>query len=155
MKSRISNKSFSPYIGHSIILQTGQRMSFEVSGKLHVKNDTVQVTDRFSKREFVLEIEDGMYPQHIKFQLTQDRVSLLDAFEVSDMLHVSFNLKGREYTNPQGEVSYFTNLNAWRIQKVSDQQQPDTPPPASKPASTGSFPSAADEPVGEFNDLPF
>jgi len=130
-------------------------MSFEVSGKLYVKNDAVKVTDRFTKREFVLEVEDGMYPQHIKFQLVQDKVSVLDPFEVGDIMTVSFNLRGREYTSPKGEVSYFTNLNAWRVQKVSEQQKPDNPPP-SQPENAGSFPSASDEPaVGEFNDLPF
>lgn len=129
-------------------------MSFEVSGKLYVKNDAVKVTDKFTKREFVIEIEDGMYPQHIKFQLVQDRVAALDPFEVGDMLTISFNLRGREYTNPQGEVSYFTNLNAWRIQKV-DAQQPDSPPPAQS-EGVGGFPSANDEPSGAtFNDLPF
>lgn len=131
-------------------------MSFEVSGKLHVKNDTVKVSDRFTKREFVIEVEDGMYPQHIKFQLVQDKVSVLDPFEVGEILNISFNLRGREYTNPQGEVSYFTNLNAWRVQRLN-QQQSDNPP--SQPAAgVGSFPNASDEPTGtsaEFNDLPF
>ncbi len=129
-------------------------MSFEVSGKLYVKNDAVKVTDKFTKREFVIEIEDGMYPQHVKFQLVQDRVAALDPFEVGDMLTISFNLRGREYTNPQGEVSYFTNLNAWRVQKVDAQQQPDSPPPTQS-EGVGTFPSANDEPGGEFNDLPF
>ena len=134
-------------------------MSFEVSGKLHVKSDAVKVSDRFTKREFVIEVEDGMYPQHIKFQLVQDKVSVLDPFEVGEMLNISFNLRGREYTNPQGEVSYFTNLNAWRVQKVN-QQQPGSPQPSQQPvAGAGSFPSASDEPTGansgEFNDLPF
>jgi len=130
-------------------------MSFEVSGKLYVKNDAVKVTEKFTKREFVIEIEDGMYPQHVKFQLVQDKVAALDPFEVGDMLNISFNLRGREYTNPQGEVSYFTNLNAWRVQKVDAQQrQPDSPPPVQS-EGVGSFPSATDEPGGEFNDLPF
>lgn len=127
-------------------------MSFEVSGKLHVKNDTQQVTDRFAKREFVIEIGDGPYPQHVKFQLVQDKTSVLDPFEIGDMVQVSFDLRGREYTNPKGEVSYFTNLNAWRMQKAN--QQPDTPPQPQE-NTAASFPSAADEPSGGFDDLPF
>jgi len=127
-------------------------MSFEVSGQLHVKYDTQQVTERFSKREFVLEIGDGPYPQHVKFQLVQDKTPVLDPFEVGDILQVSFDLRGREYTSPKGEVSYFTNLNAWRIQKAN--QEPNTPQAPPKDGTTD-FPSASDEPVGEFDDLPF
>jgi len=67
-------------------------------------------------------------------------------------LQVSFDLRGREYTSPKGEVSYFTNLNAWRIQKAN--QESNTPPPPQKDG-VADFPSAADEPVGEFDDLPF
>jgi len=127
-------------------------MSFEVSGKLHVKYDTQQVTERFAKREFVVEIGDGPYPQHVKFQLVQDKTPVLDPFEVGDVLLVSFDLRGREYTNPKGEVSYFTNLNAWRVQKAN--QAPNTP---TQPQNNGTaeFPSAADEPTGKFDDLPF
>ena len=127
-------------------------MSFETSGKLHVKHDTQQVTERFAKREFVLEIGDGPYPQHIKFQLVQDKTSVLDPFEVGDILQVSFDLRGREYTSPKGEVSYFTNLNAWRIQKSNP--TPNTAAPTGSD-DTSDFPSAADEPTGNFDDLPF
>ncbi len=127
-------------------------MSFEVSGKLHVKYDAQQVTERFTKREFILEIGDGPYPQHVKFQLVQDKTPVLDPFEVGDILQVSFDLRGREYTSPKGEISYFTNLNAWRVQKAD--QTPDTPPQTQEDG-TANFPSAADEPVGEFDDLPF
>ncbi len=131
-------------------------MSFEVNGKLHVKYDAVQVSERFKKREFVLEIGDGMYPQHVKFQLTQDKTSVLDPFEVGDSIQVSFDLRGREYTNPKGEVMYFTNLNAWRVQKAGANTQQAAPPPSSEGAS---FPSANDEPAGspdnQLDDLPF
>ena len=47
-------------------------MAFDVEGKLYKKFDTAQITDSFKKREFVVEIEDGAYPQMIKFQLTQN-----------------------------------------------------------------------------------
>ena len=127
-------------------------MSFEVSGKLHVKYDTQQVTERFAKREFVVEIGDGPYPQHVKFQLVQDKTPVLDPFEVGDILLVSFDLRGREYTNPKGEVSYFTNLNAWRVQKANQTTNTPTQPQDNVAAE---FPSAADEPTGKFDDLPF
>ena len=64
-------------------------MSFEVEGKLHRKFDTEQKTDSFRAREFVLEIE-GQYPQMVKFQLTQDRCDLIDAYDEGlSLIHIS------------------------------------------------------------------
>lgn len=88
-------------------------------GKLHAKIDIQQVTDTFRKREFVLEYADNpMYPQYVKFELIQDRVTLVDAYEVGDKIEITFNLRGRQWTSPQGETKYFNTLDAWRIQKI-------------------------------------
>lgn len=130
-------------------------MNFEVSGKLYKKFDTVQVSDRFQKREFVLEIQDGAYPQLIKFQMTQDRCNLLDPVNGGDMIKVSFNLKGREYTNQKGEVIYFTNLDAWRVEANSPAQTTNV---AAQPSGMDeTFPSLDDAPgSSDFeDDLPF
>ena len=85
-------------------------MSFEVEGNLYRKFDTEQKTDSFRAREFVLQIE-GQYPQLIKFQLTQDRCDLIDAYDEGNQLKVHFDLRGREWND-----KYFTNLNAWRVE---------------------------------------
>ena len=90
-----------------------------IEGKLHVKKDTEQVSDSFKKREFVVEYaENILYPQFIKFELIQDRCELIDSYQVGAQIEVQFNLKGREWTNPEGEKKYFTTLDAWRIQPV-------------------------------------
>ncbi|TAF33499.1 MAG: DUF3127 domain-containing protein [Cytophagales bacterium] len=89
--------------------------SFEVAGKLTVKFAAQQVSEKFRKREFVLEVPDGQYSQHIKFQLTQDRCEVIDAFKENDTVRVSFNLRGRPYQSKTGETVYFTNLEAWRV----------------------------------------
>ena len=127
-------------------------MSFEVIGKLYKKFDTVQIKETFKKREFVLEIEDGNYTDYIKFQLLQDKCSVLDPFAEGDELKVHFNLKGRPYNNRQGGVTYFTNLNAWRIESNA--------PQTSQPPATGDdgFPSLTDIPPEDNtpqDDLPF
>lgn len=95
----------------------------EVTGILKVKFDTNVVSERFKKRDFVLTVEPGSpYPQHVTFQLVQDKVSILDNFNVGDEIKVLFNLKGREWTSPQGEVKYFNTIDAWRIEKVGQGQ---------------------------------
>lgn len=91
---------------------------FKLSGTVKVVNNTVQVSEKFSKREFVVTDTSSMYPQDIMFQATQDKCSMLDMVQQGDQVEVSFNLRGREWTSPQGEVKYFNTLEAWRIEKV-------------------------------------
>ncbi len=91
----------------------------EVTGILKVKFDTQKVSDRFSKREFVLTTEaTSPYPQHVSFQLNQDKCNLLDQYNVGDEMKIQFNLRGREWNGPQG-IKYFNTLEAWRIEKVN------------------------------------
>jgi hypothetical protein len=90
----------------------------EVIGTLKAKFDTVKVSDRFQKREFVLTTEGNTpYPQHVSFQVTQDKCTLLDQFREGDEIKIQFNLRGREWNGPQG-VKYFNTLEAWRIERV-------------------------------------
>jgi len=92
-------------------------MSFDVQGRLHEIFDEQQVSEKFRKREFVLEIPDGSYTQYIKFQLTQDKCNALDQFKIGDDVKVAFNLSGKPFTK-NGTTMYFTNLGAWRIERA-------------------------------------
>ena len=97
---------------------------FKLSGTVKKVFPTVQVSEKFSKREFVVTESQGMYPQDILFQLTQDKCTLLDGVNENDSIEVSFNLRGREWTNPQGEVKYFNSLDAWRIDRLNGSVAP-------------------------------
>jgi hypothetical protein len=88
----------------------------DVTGILKVKGQTQQVSEKFKKREIVITDNSSQYPQHISFQLTQDKCSIIDNYNVGDEIKVHFNLRGREWTSPQGEVKYFNSLEAWRIE---------------------------------------
>ena len=89
-------------------------MSFEITGKLYRKFDTEEKTSSFKAREFVIEINEGNYPQFIKFQLTQDRCALIDNIGEGESIKVFFDLRGREWNE-----KFFTNLNAWKIESDS------------------------------------
>jgi hypothetical protein len=91
-----------------------------VSGKLIRKFDTVHVTSTFSKREFVVETEEGQYPQQIIMQFTKDKCALLDDIAIDQVVNVELNLRGRSWTSPQGEEKWFNTLEAWRITVVTD-----------------------------------
>ena len=94
-------------------------MGIEASGRLHVIYETKQVSERFTKREFVVEMSDNpKYPQHVLFQLTGDRCNQLDSLSVGDSVRIDFSLRGREWKSPQGEVKYFNSLDAWSVEKA-------------------------------------
>ncbi len=88
----------------------------DITGILKTKSEEQQISDKFKKREFVLTDNSSQYPQHISFQLTQDKCGLIDQYKIGDELKVHFNLRGREWTSPKGEIKYFNTLEAWRIE---------------------------------------
>jgi hypothetical protein len=89
--------------------------SFEISGRLAVKNDTVVVSDKFTKREFVIETEEK-YPQLVALQLSQDKCSMIDNARKDDILNCSVNVRGRKWTDPKtGVDKYFNTLEAWAV----------------------------------------
>jgi hypothetical protein len=113
-------------------------MAFDVTGKLIAKYDIVQRTETFRTREFVIETTEDIggriINNYIKFQSVQDRTQLVDRFNVGDSIKVHFNIKGTRWEK-NGQVNYITNLDAWRIEQVSMQQDapasamPPPPPP--------------------------
>jgi hypothetical protein len=124
-------------------------MSYEITGKLVVKYDTAQKSETFKTREFVIEktedIGGRVITNYVKFQCVQDKTSMPDRFNIGDDIKVSFNIKGTKWAK-EGKESYFTNLDAWRIEtmKLSNDVASDAPPSYT--------PTAPDELV---DDLPF
>ena len=93
------------------------RMGIETTGKLHTIFETKQVSERFTKREFVVELADNpKYPQTVLFQLTGDRCTQLDDMRVGDEVRIEFSLRGREWRSPNGDVKYFNSLDVWKIE---------------------------------------
>ena len=90
-------------------------MSYKLKGTIKRIADTHEVSEKFRKRDFVLTTSDERYPQDILFQVTQDRCDILNNLQEDDEIEVYFNIKGREWTSPQGEVKYFNTLEAWKI----------------------------------------
>jgi hypothetical protein len=100
-------------------------MSYKLTGVIKVLNPTVQVNEKFSKKEFVVTDNSTQYPQDISFQATQDKCAMLDSFQVGQNVEVSFNLRGRCWESPSGEEKYFNSLEAWKIEAVGNVTTPD------------------------------
>ena len=105
-----------------------------ITGKLFAIDETVNITETFRKREFVIEYAENVeYPELIKFEAIQDKCELLNTFKVGDDMEVSFNLKGRKWTNQEGEDKYFNSLQAWRFAATQPQYHPAQQPAAPQP----------------------
>lgn len=76
---------------------------------------TQQVNPTFLKREVVITTEE-QYPQHILIEFTQEKCDLLNNFQMGRFVKVGINLRGREWTNPQGETRYFTSIQGWKVE---------------------------------------
>ncbi len=96
-------------------------MSYELTGKLVAKYDTVQRTETFKTREFAVEktedIGGRIITNYVKFQSVQDKTAIIDKINIGDEIKVSFNIKGSKWEK-EGKVNYITNLDAWRIEQV-------------------------------------
>ena len=125
----------------------------EIQGKIKMIGETQTFgSNGFRKRELVVTTEE-QYPQHLMVEFVQDKSDLLNNYAVGQDVKVSINLRGREWTNPQGEVKYFNSIQGWRIESLQ------TAPPADASIPPAP-PDEAFEPVDTLNekdhdDLPF
>ena len=97
-----------------------EKKGYDFTGKLTEKYETV-LRGTFSSREFVVEksvdFNGKTITNYIKFQCVQDKTKIIDTISVGDEIKVHFNLRGNKWVK-DGRTSYFTNLDAWRIEPV-------------------------------------
>lgn len=131
-------------------------MEFKQSGILIFKDEEKQISETFKTREFVIEVineQNTAYNNFIKFQLSNDKCSLIDNIAIGAPIEVSFNLHGRKWEK-DGKISYFNSLNAWRITAQSQIAGSATPVTfsANMPVVKPIFTPPTNE---QGNDLPF
>jgi hypothetical protein len=126
-------------------------MAFEITGKVIEIAPVNQVSDKFKKREFVIERKEtggsAVFIDYIKFQLLQDRCDLINESYLNEEVKVSFNIKGNKWER-DGKVNYFTNLDAWKLERTQSSDGADNAAPP------GRFDDTSQE-ITEIDDLPF
>ena len=126
-------------------------MAFEITGKVIDILPVNQVSDKFRKREFVIEKKESgggaVFVDYVKFQLVQDKCDLINESYLNEEVKIWFNLKGNKWER-DGRINYFTNLDAWKIEKVTAQ---------GKEVPSQAHTALEDNPpeVDELSDLPF
>ena len=86
-------------------------MTYDLKGKVKVVQEPQTFASGFTKREVVLTVEAGKYPQDINLEFLQDKVSLLDSVSEGQEIKAFFDIRGREYNG-----KYFNNLVGWKIE---------------------------------------
>ncbi|MGA9213635.1 DUF3127 domain-containing protein [Kaistella sp.] len=123
----------------------------ELQGTVKKITEVQTFASGFQKREMVITTEE-QYPQPINIEFLQEKGDLLNALKEGDKVKVSINIRGREWTSPQGEVKYFNSITGWKIENVGSAggfEPTQAAPAATKPAEgKGVFEEDED-------DLPF
>jgi len=126
-------------------------MAFEITGKVIDILPVNQVSDKFRKREFVIERKEtggtAVFIDYIKFQLVQDKCDLINESFMNDDVKVTFNIKGNKWEK-EGKINYFTNLDAWKIERISS---------VTRERASTDQPGLEDMPpqIDDLSDLPF
>jgi hypothetical protein len=125
-------------------------MAYDLTGKIKLIQDAQTFGSGFTKREMVVVVEDGKYPQEINLEFIQDKVSLLDTVSIGQEVTVTFDIRGREYNG-----RYFNNLQGWKIVAGEGAAAPAT----AAPAADGKPPVADKDVPADFDeyedDIPF
>ena len=120
----------------------------DIKGKVHEISPVIEVNEKFKKRELIVEYaENPQYPEFLKFEAQQDKVSMLDSLKVGDQVEVFFNLRGRPWTDRTGKTSYFNTLVVWRLNVLGAQGAAAPQPEYAPPMDISSAP--------QDDDLPF
>lgn len=129
-------------------------MSLELTGTIKAISETQTFASGFQKAELVLVTEE-QYPQPINIEFLQDKIHILDPVKVGDAVTIAINIRGREWTSPQGEVKYFNSIVGWRIEKKADGPQSSAETHTAAPYSQ--TPTTTTNPLleEEEDDLPF
>lgn len=126
-------------------------MAFEITGKIIDISPVNQISDKFRKREFVIERKEtggsALFIDYIKFQLIQDKCDLINESFMNEEVRILFNIRGNRWER-DGRVNYFTNLDAWKIERIPSQgpepEPEDLPQPEDMPPE-----------IDDLSDLPF
>jgi len=86
--------------------------TYEMVGTVKVVLEMMTFASGFTKREFVLTMEDE-YPQDIKFACVKEKCVLLDNVAPGERVKVAFRIRGNLF-----KERYFVDLQAWRIDKM-------------------------------------
>ena len=131
-------------------------MNMELQGTVKKLFETQTFASGFQKRELIL-LTQEQYPQPISIEFLSEKISLLDNVSEGDDIKVGINIRGREWTSPQGETKYFNSIVGWRLEKTAGTNNFNEPTQAQAAPDSASALVNNENPFAdeEDDDLPF
>ena len=94
-------------------------MAYDLTGQIKLIQEAQTFESGFTKREMVVIVDEGRYPQEINLEFVQDKIALLDSLTVGQEVTVTFDIRGREYNG-----RYFNNLQGWKVVAAGEGSMP-------------------------------
>ena len=107
-------------------------MSYELTGKIKLIQEEQTFASGFNKREMVVTVDDGRYPQDINLEFVKDKISLLEGLQPGQEVTVTFDIRGREYNG-----RYYNNLQGWKVVSPDGDASDEPPPQDDEPPPVG------------------
>ena len=138
-----------------LFLHSQDFKTMELQGTVKKVFETQTFATGFQKRELIL-LTQEQYPQPISIEFLSDKISLLDNVSEGEDVKIGINIRGREWTSPQGETKYFNSITGWRIEKLQGGNNFNEPTQA-QPSANNTTAAASENPFAEEedDDLPF
>ena len=86
----------------------------EVKGILKSSLETQVISEKFKKRSVILQTNEK-YPQLLEINFVQDKVDLLNSYQIDQHVTIGINLRGNVWKKSETDTRYFTEINGWRI----------------------------------------
>ena len=86
-----------------------------VEGDVYLLIDKVQITDKFAKRNIIIQTI-SQYNPHVSIDFINDKINILDNIKEGDAVKIYVDVFSRQSNkNPN---QYFNNITGWKIELI-------------------------------------
>ena len=123
-------------------------MNYYTKGKVYEKGAITegmsQNGNRWQRMTLVIDVQVGQYSKKKAFQVMTGNIASVQAFNIGDMVEVSWDVSSREWTNKEGVRSWFTQVDLRDIKAAGLPENvatvESTPIAEAGPAESGDLP---------------
>ena len=91
----------------------------ELIAKLKTVHDIIERGNFKSRKVWVTTEDNPQYPQTVEVEVAQEKTGLFDNITPGSEVKLYINLRGREWTSPEGKTSVFNTLSVWKVEVLS------------------------------------
>jgi single-strand DNA-binding protein len=92
-------------------------LELSITGVVSKKSEKANVGQTYESQLLIVTTEDETYPQDYPVEMQKNTFQYLDEINEGDKVEINVNVRGKKWTNPQGEDKYFVTLAGYRVSK--------------------------------------